>query len=957
MIMQENNYYVAIGASAGGLEAIENFFKSTSDDTGLIYIVIQHLSPDYRSLMNEILARHTNMPIYIIENGMKPQPNSIYLIPPRKNLFIRKAILYLEDQVPSLPINLPIDNFYKSLAKFAKDKAIAVILSGSGKDGSSGIYEIKENGGMIIVQDEESARFSSMPTSAVRTGLVDFILTPELMPNEINHYIQFTSNELEQLNTDSTLPEVEKKLTDICKVLHQQCGINFGHYKESTIRRRIERRLKVNRIDSIDKYYHFLSQSKKEVNLLSRELLIGVTSFFRDTEAFNSLEENVLPKLDFTKETLRIWSCGCSSGEEVYSLAILVSEEIQRRGLTIEYKIFATDIDEKALEYAGIGIYPENMTLDISPELLSKYFNKVEQGYQIKDFIRKKIVFAHHNILKDPPFSRLDLLICRNLFIYIKTDKQQDILHNFYLSLRPGGYLFLGSSETLGDMADAFTVIDSKWKIFRYKEGYRQFLRQPLTNYASRQHTHDYAVRNGNYGMSPHSSVDKLTEGILSATLPSSIVIDSHDNIIQIINDLSGYLSLQPGHFTSNFNNNMTKELSLFINNILRRLKLTKDVVVFRNVSINGVDNLTIKGTPITLGDHSLFLISFIVEKEVKHGNSHIMVDMSEEAKERVLELESELQLAREGLQATIEELETSNEELQSSNEELIASNEELQSTNEELQSVNEELYTVNNEHESKIDELLNMTNDLNNLLKNTEVGAIYLDSQLNIRKITPIIHQITNIRDEDINRPIHHLSVIETYPEIVSDATSVMDHLINIERNITDSENNHWLVRIRPYRTEYNAVNGIIITFIDINALKSKESDYAIINQHLEYAMQLGHMAWWDYNVKADEIMFSPELSRYLDFDHKIFPSSLQKIYNLMHNDDYKKVFPKIERILRGEPLDWDFIFRMKHKGGNYITFKDSGQVLDRDDNNVPKRISGILTDITALKNELATH
>lgn len=954
--MKDTNYYVAVGASAGGLEAIEEFFKSTPDDTGIIYIVIQHLSPDYRSLMNEILARHTHMPIHIIQNGMQTEPNSIYLIPPRKNLSIKEGKLYLEDQDTRLPFNLPIDHFFKSLASFAKERAIAVILSGSGKDGSVGIYDIKENEGMIMVQDESTARFASMPTSAISTGLVDFILNPTLMPREIQHYIQFATNELEPLKAESSQPEVEKKLADICQLLHQKGGVDFGQYKESTIRRRIERRLKVNRIHTISQYYHFLSESKDEVDVLSRELLIGVTNFFRDTEAFHILESKVLPQLDFSRDSLRVWSCGCSSGEEVYSLAILISEELQRRGLTTEYKIFATDIDEKALALAGNGIYTENMTMDIPPKLLNKYFNKVDQGYQIKDCIRRNIVFAHHNILKDPPFSRLDLLVCRNLFIYIKTEKQQDILRSFYMSLRPGGYLFIGSSETLGEMAEAFTTVDSKWKIFRFKEGYRPFLRQTMPLSPVR-YTRDHSIKTDQYSTSSTYPFDKICEGILSATLPPSIVIDGQDNIVQVINDLSDYLSLQPGHFTSNFNSNMNKELSLFINNILRRLKLTKESIVFKNLSVNGINNLTIRGHCITFGDHTLFLISFIPQETMNQTNDNIMIDLSKEAKERVLELESELQIARDGLQATIEELETSNEELQSSNEELIASNEELQSTNEELQSVNEELYTVNNEHETKIDELLNLTNDLNNLLKNTEIGAIYLDSQLCIRKITPVISDITNIREEDIGRPIHHLSVMATYPKIVKDSTTVNEELINIERNIVDGDGNHWLVRIRPYRTEYNAVNGIIITFIDVNALKSKESDYAIINQHLEYAMELGHMAWWDYNAKDNEIMFSPQLSHYLGFDHKIFPSSLQKIYGLMHDEDYQEVFPIMERILKGEDLEWDFVYRMKHKEGHYINFKDSGHVIDRDNDNVPIRISGILTDITTLKNELATH
>lgn len=832
-------YYVGIGASAGGLEALQDFFKFMPRDTGMAFIVIQHLSPDYRSMMDELLARHTAMAIHIAEDGMPVAPNAIYLIPPRKNLMLYHGKLYLEEQRSQKALNLPIDVFFRSLAADQGKKGIAVILSGTGSDGTLGIRAVKEAGGIIMVQDEQTAKFDGMPRSSISTGLVDFVLPPAQMGEALLNYVKhpFISN---SKALEKNLPENMDTLTKINLILRDHIGIDFSYYKENTIARRLERRVSINRCHSLEEYLTFLIESDKEKETLYRELLIGVTRFFRDGEAFDSLKSNVLPYLDCRKGHLRIWSAGCSTGEEVYSLAMICLEEMEKRRSNCELKIFATDIDRHALNVASQGLYPESIVADIDQEMLSKYFIRLENGYQVKESLRKTVVFATHNLLKDPPFSRLDLMVCRNLFIYLKPEMQQKILNMFYYSLKPGGFLFMGNSETLGDMSEGFKTIDSKWKIYQYQEGFRPPLMrdvQPLQAASIRQQlVPAVSTRSGAESLRQ----SRLLENALEVYLPPSVIVDEQDRIVQVINDMNPFLQVRAGQFSNSILQHLPNDLSLYVSGLLRRLKQGQEHLVFENIEhVPGFENrqVAIEGRRLVLDQVRYYLISFRemsvtstpVDQEVVHA------DRGQEMTRRVKELENELQISRENLQATVEELETSNEELQSSNEELIASNEELQSTNEELQSVNEELYTVNSEFQSKIDELTQANNDLTNLLHNTEVGAIYLDRNLCIRRITPVVKKITHLREADIGRPMAHITAIETYPDLMEDVNRVLENLQPIDREIVDEHGSAWFVRTRPYRTSYHAVEGILVTFVEISRQKHLEAEVHHCNYLLE--------------------------------------------------------------------------------------------------------------------------
>ncbi|RQD69135.1 MAG: chemotaxis protein CheR [Tindallia sp. MSAO_Bac2] len=832
-------YYVGVGASAGGLEALQDFFRTMPDDTGMAFVVIQHLSPDYKSMMDELLARYTKMAIRVAEDGMEVEANSIYLIPPRYNLMIFHGKLYLEEYKTQKVHNLPIDVFFRTLATDQGKKAVAVVLSGTGSDGTQGIRRIKEAGGMIMVQDEYSAKFDGMPKSSISTGLVDYILPPDKMGHELLNYIRHPFVQKGK-SLEENLPENMDTLAKINLILRNYSGIDFSYYKENTVARRLERRVSINRCQKLEDYLELLTESDKEKDILYRELLIGVTGFFRDMEAFESLRKDVLSKL-VQGDTIRIWSAGCSTGEEVYTLAMLCLEEIQKNNTECELKIFATDIDRHSLDVASQGFYPDSVLSDVHPELLTKYFKKVENGYLVNEEVRKMVVFATHNLLKDPPFSKLNLMVCRNLFIYLKPNMQQKILNMFYYSLSPGGYLFMGSSESLGDMSEGFNTISNKWKIYQYKEGFQPNIINKTQHLgAKNQDQEEIWMPGGRERKSKQTG--KICDGVMQAAMPPSVVIDGQDHIIQVINDMNPFFQVKPGQFSQNLFSNLPSDLAIYASGLVRRLRQGQKELAYENIAElerHPGEEITIEGRSILVDNVRYYLLSFIKKPanvkitSSEEGKGGIQEEMSQ----RIKELEKELQVSRENLQATVEELETSNEELQSSNEELIASNEELQSTNEELQSVNEELYTVNSEYQNKIDELTQSNNDLYNLLNNTEVGAIYLDRKLCIRRITPIVSKLTHIRESDVGRPISHIATLPNYPEMLEDIEQVMEKLRSVEREIPSENGSIWFSRVRPYRTSYNAVEGVLITFIDITKLKKMETELAESRQKLKKA------------------------------------------------------------------------------------------------------------------------
>jgi len=815
---EHNSYIVGIGASAGGLEALESFFKAVPIDSGNVYIVVQHLSPDYKSLMNELLSRVTKLPIHIIKDGMETKPNNIYLIPPRHNLSVYHSRLFLLPWKSKKVLNFPIDEFLDSLAKDQGKKAIAIILSGTGSDGSMGIKSIKENGGIVMVQNPESAKFDGMPKNAIDTGMADYVMEVEKMPDAIRRYINNPVAVDAKKEDSSSFPGLDN-LAKIALILRNHCGIDFSYYKENTLIRRIERRIQVNDSETLEKYIDYLRTSSNERDILFRELLIGVTNFFRDNEAYDCLLENVIPNLDYSKKMLRIWVAGCSTGEEAYSIAMILMNYIEKNNIDCDFRIFATDIDKHSLEVAGSGRYPESSLADMTAEQINKYFKKKESFYIINTGIREKVVFARHNLIKDPPFSKLDMISCRNLFIYLKPEIQQDVMQSFYYALEGKNYMFLGSSETVGSLSNAFETIDKKWKLYKANPAYSTksiggFGRRTLPRITQ------YNFHERKIGKTMQES-NRIFKEIVSELLPPSILVNGENRIVQVINDIKPFMEISTGVLSDDASSVISSQLFPFVNNLLRKLRKTNEEISFSSLtSIKQFEGkeLTIKGKRINSSGSEYFLISFIMGDEIT-GEMNVD-DIPENNLSHIKELEERLQSSKENLQATVEELETSNEELQSSNEELIASNEELQSTNEELQSVNEELYTVNNEYQKKIDELTLANSDFNNLIKNTGLGAIYIDRKNIIRRITAVVPEITNISDEDIGRPIRHFKFMDGLQDIEELVNRVNKDLQPIELTVKDSSNRYWLTTLKPYRTKYNSVEGVTITLVDISEL-----------------------------------------------------------------------------------------------------------------------------------------
>lgn len=904
----ENFYVVGIGASAGGLEALQEYFKEVPNDIGAAYVVIQHLSPDYKSIMDELLAKCTDMPVMIVEDGIEVEPNHVYLIPPKKEMTMQGRRLILSDQGRTNHVNLAIDIFFKSLSEECGQYAIAVVLSGAGSDGTLGIRYVKENGGMVMVQEPDTATFNSMPMNAIQTGLADYILAPSLMGAAMSSYIKhpFAKEEpTEELEEE----EAYQKILDILK---ERSGIDFSDYKEQTIRRRLERRVSIKQFHSFSQYYGFFANSTQEKESLLKEFLIGVTGFFRDKDAFEYLQSHVFPELEPQKAGYRIWSVACSTGEEAYTLAMLMADYLEKNHIDKDFKIFATDIDQGALNVASAGIYAESVASAVPQEYLQKYFVKVEGGYKIISHIRKKIIFSVHDVLMDPPFSKLDLLVCRNLFIYLKQVVQQNLLCRFYYSLNPSGYLFMGNSESIGDMNNAFQSKSRKFKIYQKKEVSEGLpvMGMPFGVYGN------YAIQNyrgrerGERGI----SVEKIIEKAFSVITPPAVIVNENDNIIYTGKNVNHILQFRQGLFSQNIFSNLPHGLGIFVNGILRRLKSGEteaSAVCAAGLPQFTEQNVILSGYRLEVMKSIFYLLTFEVrdisdKDELPDENERII------SGERIADLEEELRITRENLQTTIEELETANEELQSTNEELVAANEELQSTNEELQSVNEELYTVNSEYQSKLDEMTHANADMDNLLENVEVGAIYLDDAFRIRKITPMVPKITNIMEVDVGRPISHLSLMATYPNWQEDIKSVFETQQPLDREISEPGGRYWLVRIRPYRTDYNSVEGIIMTFMEATDLRMMRNSTFVNAGAMYWQRESSQITHWRFDPnnqlctvsKTDEGM-----------EERQFTVTPEDFYQSIHPDDRKHIESAISELKETDRKQCELTCRIDDK------------------------------------------
>ncbi len=956
---------VGVGASAGGLEALESMFDGITPDSRMAFVVVQHLSPDFRSLMDELLARHTKLPIHRVEDGMLVKPGSVYLIPPKKEMIISNGRLLLSDKDQHAQWTLPIDVFFKSLAQDAKAHSVGVILSGTGSDGSSGVTKIHEAGGLVIIQSEESAKFNGMPRSAIDTGMADLVVPPEKIGPLLSRYAENPTREalLAELASDS---DSEPVLQAVLSAMQREYGLDFRQYKPGTMLRRLHRRSMMANCASVEEYANSILNDPGERRALYGDLLIGVTKFFRDHETFESLQIHIrrLLSCEWSEDMIRAWVCGCSTGQEAYTVAMILHDEIQKLGRTVGVRIFATDIDRGSLEFAGLGQYDATDMRDMPPEYVQRYFIESPHGFQVIPEIRSMVTFAQHNALRDAPFTNLHLITCRNLLIYLNSDAQQKVLSLLCFGLRAKGLLVLGGSESPGEIASDLTVVNSAEKIYT-KHGNARSIAQRFTNIdlsglsmpavQSRQST-----RNPAPGIIS-AELLSVYDSLLGSLMPAAVLVNQEGLVIQVFGDGAKFLSIPTGRVTSRLIDLVHPDLRLALTGAMHRVQKTLEPIATGKMSVPVEGNpwmINLTVSPLSAKTGRVYLLIRFDRTEVQVPDVVELLNSSDAmhtdgANERIEELTLELSFTRENLQATIEELETSNEELQATNEEMIASNEELQSTNEELHSVNEELYTVNAEHQRKITELTKLNNDFDNLLASTDVHTVFLDDDLNIRLFTPRAVEVFNFSRDDVGRRFDSFTHRLNTSSLIDDLLKVLQTGSIIEREVTDGRQRSFLMRILPYLVAGNPC-GVVITMLDISARADWESRLRESNARFERAVTATRDGIWDWpDVSVDQMWWSPMCYEILGYKPNEFPAKYSQWLAHIHPDDREQ----ISKISSPHPEDNCYVemhrnleYRMLHKDGEYRWFQHRALVV-HDNAGKPLRMTGAVVDIDVRK------
>ena len=897
-------HVVGIGASAGGLEALEDFFQHMPEDSGMAFVVIQHLSPDFKSQMDHLIARKTNIPVQQVEDGIEVQPNVIYLLPAKMEMVIASGKLFLTERNSDRSFSHPIDQFFRSLAHDRGRYSVAVVLSGTGSDGSRGVREVHGAGGLVISQDEASAKFDGMPMSAQATGVVDLVLPPESMASALVRYTKDGISREKLAADELVLVGVER----VFQLLNHKFGIDFSQYKSTTVGRRMQRRLNLLHLASLDEYIAHINERPNELNDLYRDLLICVTKFFRDADAYATLANEVIPKI-FSRanegQAVRAWVAGCATGEEAYSIAMLLDEERRRRDSNVEIKVFATDAHASSIHTAARGIYSAEALSEISEQRRRQYFRYDPAGYQVTPELRQMIVFSTHNVINDAPFTQLDLVTCRNLLIYLQQTAQLRALSLFHFGLKCGGALFLGPSESPGDLSDEFQVINAHWRIYLK----RRDVRIPLGTMMPRMPRRD---KMRELPFSPTSArthrIDQTLIGaydeLLSKKIGSSLLIDRSGQILHVFGGAENYLHFGGG-----------RPSGLVLDVVHPRLKSSLSAAIHHATRKNVEVSYRLPKFPTSTGEEVLRVAVEPIGHPVT-GTGNLLISIGPETSpvaatgeptaryeqegdvdikaERVSYLETELVQAQENLQATIEEMETSNEELQAANEELVASNEELQSTNEELHSVNEELYTVNAEHQRRVVELAEANADMDNLLATTRVGVAFLDKEFRIRRYTPQIAALLQIDSHSLGRPILDFSQRLRHEQLVEDLREVLSTQEELERRVFDQTGNPFLMRIVPYRTG-NSVQGVVLTLIDIATLTAAESQLERFKFMTESASDFVVLA----NRDGELLYANPAMCKALGYECDELLSKNLSAVDGTELQEYQQMF---DRAARGE-------------------------------------------------------
>jgi two-component system, chemotaxis family, CheB/CheR fusion protein len=915
---------VGIGASAGSFEAIEKFFTHLPVNPGIAFVIIMHLDPRHQGSISSVIQKYTSLPVSEAEDGTNVMPDHVYVIPPNKDMGIHnRKLLLLQPEKPR-GARMPIDFFFQSLAEDQSNMAVGVIFSGMGSDGETGIRMIKEKLGMAMVQDPVSASYDSMPNSAISTNLVDYILPPEQLPVKLVQYVRHPA--VNDSHGHYALPDArdDNAIQKILMMLRSQTGHDFSLYKRNTINRRIDRRIAFHQLTDYSKYANYLRENPVELNVLFNELLIGVTKFFRDQDAFETLKKHLFPLLDAKpeKEPVRVWVAGCSTGEEAYSIAILVMEYLEKRGSKKipKVQVFATDLDGEAIEHARQGVYLENIVADVSAERISKYFIKQNNSFTVRKELREMIVFAQHNIIKDAPFTRLDLLSCRNLLIYLNVELQKKLIPIFHYSLNAKGLLLLGPAETLSGFADLFRSVEPKWKLFERKEGLTSQAR--IIDFPFSISHGTQPVKAGVWTKDKTTLQETFNRLLVENYTPASVLLNEKGDILYVSGNASDYFSLGAGEPVMNIHRMAREELKYAMSNAIHRVRTTNEVLVIKDIRLkNGKVLRKVSLRVVPLEDpplQGLILVMFESPEIIKPGNRKKLKGKGQ-SNLAAEELEKELLFTKQQLHTTIEQMETSVEELKSTNEELQSTNEELQSTNEEslttkeeMQSLNEELMTINMQYQSKAEELTQLNNDMKNLLDNTEIGTLFINNELEILRFTPQVNKLFHLLQTDIGRPITQVISKIQYPDAEKDIREVVDTLKAKEVELKALDKEWYNLRIMPYRTIDNFISGAVLTFHKITYLKTLETKAKISQKASNLLLEA---------ISAPALLLDRELfvlfanSTFL----KTFDLDEKKITNRSFKELRAAIMPgmKLDKVLKGAfKSDVHMVFRQKLPG-----------------------------------------
>lgn len=960
---QHSNRLIALGASAGGLEALKQFFENVPEECPHTFVVIQHLSPDYKSLMAELLAKNTELPIAAAKHEMKILAGHIYLIPPGKNMTVNNGFLKLTDKPTGHRLNLPIDIFFQSLAKERGEEAVGVILSGSGSDGTIGSRAIKEAGGMILVQRPEEAKFDGMPKSAIQTGLVDYVLPVDQIPGEL---LDILDQPTDRREAQARIQKDEQTLHRVLSQVEATTTLDFSTYRRPTLARRIERRMGVNRCQTLDDYLQYIYDNPSESEVLSREFLIGVTRFFRDAEVWETLAEKVIVDLVREKaekgEALRVWCAGCSTGEEVYTLAMLLREEIERQDVLVDVKIFATDVQREPLDMASAGSFKASVVQDLDPERLAKWFTpQGDDSYVVAKVLRNMVVFTAHNLLRDPPFKNIDIVVCRNLLIYLNQESHRKVLRLLHFSLRLHGILLMGSSEMPSDRQHVLQEVDRKARIFRNLEEARTLEADML--FDSRLATRNPQFSTTRRRLLDFRMAEVMNEALCEELEIATLYIDDRFNILNAVGRVRRFLELPEKGFSVNLQSMLPRSASVVVSTAVRKARQGNQAVFKENLPMKlpsgETELLKLLVRPFELeassGGASHYMLAFFKPPAASVSQPlpevHNFKPAEFESK-LIQSLEDELNTTQENLQSTIEEVETTNEELQATNEELLASNEELQSTNEELQSVNEELHTVNSELQQRIEDLARLNSDMDNFLKSSMIGTIFVGKSLRIRRFTAEINSLFDLNENDIGRSLSNFhSKIEegAEPKLIDLVKQVLAGETVPQREVRTKDDRLFLQQILPYNNQRDVLEGAIINFVEMTGIRKAEARADRSEALFQTIYEQSPVGFPMVDLDGTVTKVNPGLC--LMFAHLEEELVGSNVLDWFHPNDKDEYLGNFEKMVANEGLNFahfHFFARCFHRSGTTLYLQTDTKLVAGDTGS-PPYVSIVIQDVTA--------